>query len=81
LIRKLYKRGYRGVKIWQIELDGRRFRITMGLLGGTLKVGSWKICTMKSSKISSHEQQAMLEVIAKIQNKIRGGYVSNESGE
>ncbi len=79
MIRNLYKYSKLDKKTihWKLELDGRRYRISVGFLGEKLEVGGWKVCTIqRKTKVSTHEQQAMLEAIEKVQRKIKQGFRS-----
>jgi ATP-dependent DNA ligase len=67
-----------GIRVWDIEIDGNKFRAITGLMGGARVTNAWTVCTGKNigqANETDGDQQAWLEATSKWKKKIKsGGY-------
>ena len=77
----LYKKTKTGAtQVWDIEIDGNRFRTIEGQLNGKMTTSEWTITEGKNvgrANETSPEQQATNEANAKHKKKLESGYVSD----
>ena len=77
----LYKKTKTGAtQVWDIEIDGNRFRTIEGQLNGKMTTSEWTITLGKNvgrANETSPEQQATNEANAKHKKKLESGYVSD----
>jgi DNA ligase-1 len=78
MIYTLYKIDHKGkTRVWQIELDGDRYRTISGLVGGKTVTSMWTAAEEKNVGKANHtnpEQQALLEVHSLFTKKVDKGY-------
>jgi DNA ligase 1 len=79
---KLYARNQDGsVQQWEIEVDGDKYRMTVGRVGGQFVTSKWTVAEAKNvgqANATTPEQQAEAEAIAKWKKKMkREGYYEN----
>jgi DNA ligase 1 len=82
---KLYKKTSNNkINIWEIEIDGNKYRTIYGQENGKLIISAWTICYGKNigkSNETSDEEQALSEAVSLYNKKIeREGYVKDKSG-
>ena len=79
----LYKCDSTGkVRTYQIEIDGPKYRMITGTKDGKKVESAWTVCTPKNvgrSNETTPDNQAILEVQARIEKKLVMNYYYNES--
>jgi len=77
----LYKRDTTGsVRVWQMEVDGDRYRTIAGLQDGQKVTSGWTIAKAKNvgrANATTPEEQALAEVLAIYQKKLDVDYREN----
>lgn len=78
---KLYKRDNTGsTRIWWAEIDGSRYNLHSGQLGGAITTSAWTLCVGKNagrSNSTTAEEQVQLEVEALYKKKLKRGYTAD----
>lgn len=78
---KLYKRGTKGeIRVWEVEIDGDKYRTIAGVFGGKLITSEWTTATPKNVGRSNEltaEQQAMEEAKAMFTKKLKSDYFTD----
>lgn len=74
----LYSRDKNGgVRQWSIEVEGDKFRVTYGMVGGKLIVSEWTVCEGKNTgkkNATTGEQQAYSEAKSEWKKTLESGY-------
>jgi len=74
----IFKKDSKGnIRTWDSEIDGHRYRITTGILGGKVTTSDWTVAQPKNvgrTNETTAEQQAVIEVDAKRKKKLALDY-------
>ena len=80
--RLLSRRSDGGLQVWDLELEGNKYRVTSGMVDGKKHTNEWTECKGKNigrANATTPEQQAALEAQALWDKKYREGYRAKES--
>jgi DNA ligase-1 len=75
--RLLSRRSDGGLQVWDLELEGNKYRVTSGMIDGKHHTNAWTECKGKNigrANSTTPEEQAALEAQALFDKKTREGY-------
>lgn len=82
-LHKLFsRRSDGGLQSWEIEVEGSKYRVTSGMVGGKTHTNEWTEAKPKNvgrANATTAEEQALLEAQATWDKKFREGYRQTES--
>lgn len=80
LPRLFSRRSDGGLQLWEVEVEGSKYRVTSGMVDGKAHTNEWTQCVGKNTgraNETSPEQQAQLEAAALWKKKHDSGYREN----